>query len=92
MQEIQIPSAIEAFVSFLEIIAVPVAMYVINKINQSSSKIDRIEAILIGVDGKNGLRSRIRRLEVKVDALTLAQGRRHGEPIIIADSSEDETD
>jgi hypothetical protein len=79
------------FISLVEIIAIPLGAYVINKINQSSSKIDRIEAILIGVDGKNGLRSRIRRLEVKVDGLTIAQGRRHGESITIIEDDH-ETD
>lgn len=52
----------------------------------------KVETILIGADGKNGLRSRIRRLEIKVDQLTIAQAARHGEPPIFRTVVEEDLD
>lgn len=64
---------------FFELILVPSFLYIANKMSSLERKSDKLENILIGPDGKNGFRSRLRRLEVKVDNLIIQQASRHGE-------------
>ena len=107
MSVISTEQLLKFIMSLIELIIIPIVIYIVNKLNQSakslvetnvkiqeiSTKGGRIEAILIGVDGKNGLRSRIRRLEDKMDILSFAQGRRHGEPqMLFPTNDEDDED
>ena len=79
MGHLSTPEAVSLFIEILKLLVIPAVIYVVKSIHALDRKVDKINTVLIGVDGKNGLRSRIRRLEIKVDALAFAQAHRHGE-------------
>jgi hypothetical protein len=90
--------AFDAFFRILEAVLLALIAYIAGKIRELSGRVEgtqnevnKVSTILIGADGKNGLRSRIRRLEVKVDQLALQQAARHGEAPTIVISDEDDS-
>ena len=84
--------AVTVFFRLVEAVILPLSLYIANKISSLERKVDKVDTVLIGVDGKNGLRSRIRRLEVKVDKLSLLQAARHGEVPDIYDKDDEDDD
>ena len=57
--------------TFIEIIVAPLIVGIYNNQRRQDEKLTKLETILIGADGKNGIRSRVRRLERKVERLNL---------------------
>ncbi len=63
----------EVVKTIVQVLVIPFCVYLVNELKNTNKRIDdfrqefgEIKAILIGVGGKNGLRSRIRRIERKL--------------------------
>lgn len=81
----------------VELLILPFAYYLIKRldnmaaaIEKSNSTSNELKTILIGADGKNGIRSRVMRLEKKVSNLSLLQAARHGEASPLLEDDDDE--
>lgn len=79
----------EMLFKIIELLVLPFAWYIVKKLDSVVATVEDLKTILIGVDGKNGICSRVMRLERKVETLSLQQAARHGEPIR---EGEDEVD
>ncbi len=65
-------------IKLIEIILVPALWKIYTLLSKLSDKVNEVRTILIGADGKNGIRSRVRRLENKVEKLALAHAAVNG--------------
>jgi hypothetical protein len=74
----------------IEIAIVPLGAWIVNTLRMALEELRTLRTVLIGVDGKNGMRSRLRRLERRVEYLSLQQAARHGEPIEMDKAEEDD--
>jgi tetrahydromethanopterin S-methyltransferase subunit G len=97
--------AMDAIFRIIELVILPLLAFIAHKMNnlerklgstqsevsKMNSEVSKINTVLIGPDGKNGLRSRLRRLEVKVDQLALQQAARHGEAPTLLIPDEDDS-
>lgn len=63
----------------VKIIVVPMLAYILKKQTETSNEIQNLRTVLIGIDGKNGIRSRVMRVEAKLQNLSIAQALRHSE-------------
>ena len=77
---------IDSLFKLVELVLLPFSWYVIKRLNTLGDLLNELKndtrelkTILIGTDGRNGIRSRVIRLERKVEHLTLRQASRHGE-------------
>lgn len=74
----------------IEIAVIPFGAWIVNNLRLALEELRTLRTVLIGVDGKNGMRSRFRRLEKRVEMLALQQAARHGEvPQLDPDEDED---
>lgn len=73
----------------IEIAVIPFSLWIVNTLRLALEELRTLRTVLIGVDGKNGMRSRLRRLERRVEHLSLQQAARHGEAIEL-DTNEDD--
>ena len=74
----------------IELLILPFAWYIIKKLEAVVSTVQDLRTILIGVDGRNGIRSRVMRLERKVSNLALQQAARYSEVQLDETEEEDE--
>lgn len=81
----------------VELLLIPFAYYVIKRLDTVAEKVNdthgttqELKTILIGADGKNGIRSRVVRLERKVSNLSLQQAARHGETTHLMEPEDEE--
>lgn len=79
---------VEILFKFVELLLLPFAWHIIKRLDKLaevsttlSSDSRELKTILIGTDGKNGIRSRVMRLERRVETLSIRQASRHGEDI-----------
>lgn len=80
----------ESVFKIVELLILPFAWYIIKKLESVVSTVQDLRTILIGVDGKNGIRSRVIRLERKVEQLSLQQAARGADvPTMLDDESEE---
>ena len=80
-----------SLLKIVEVLFIPFGIYVVRGLQAVVSEVRSVKEALIGVDGKNGIRSRVEKLEIVVEDLRFAvaklsakQAIRHGE-----DSSDD---
>lgn len=73
----------------IEVAVIPFSLWIVNTLRLALEELRTLRTVLIGVDGKNGMRSRLRRLERRVENLSLQQAARHGE-VIELDTNEDD--
>jgi hypothetical protein len=73
----------------IEIAVIPFGAWIVNNLRLALEELRTLRTVLIGVDGKNGMRSRLRRLERRVEHLTLQQAARHGEAHEPVDDEDD---
>lgn len=73
----------------IEVAVIPFSLWIVNTLRLALEELRTLRTVLIGVDGKNGMRSRLRRLERRVENLSLQQAARHGEAIEL-DTNEDD--
>jgi hypothetical protein len=73
----------------IEVAVIPFSLWIVNTLRLALEELRTLRTVLIGVDGKNGMRSRLRRLERRVENLSLQQAARHGESIEL-DANEDD--
>lgn len=66
-------------IKILEILIVPFFLWVIKTLTTIQRELSDLKTVLIGIDGKNGIRSRVIRMERRVERLSAAQAHRHGE-------------
>jgi len=90
---------VDGIFKLVELLLVPFAWYVIKRLDVLAESLRAVskdtsdlKTILIGVDGRNGIRSRVMRLERRVEALALSQAVRHGEPIVVAETLTEDSD
>ena len=88
----EIPVILDADSVFkiIELLILPFAWYIIKKLEAVVSTVQDLRTILIGVDGRNGIRSRVMRLERKVSNLALQQAARYSEVQLDETEEEDE--
>lgn len=72
-------------VRVVEILVVPFVLWVVKTLTAIQREVSDLKTVLIGIDGKNGIRSRVIRVERRVERLSAAQVHRHGE-----DASDDD--
>lgn len=72
-------------VRVVEILIVPFVLWVVKTLTAIQREVSDLKTVLIGIDGKNGIRSRVIRVERRVERLSAAQAHRHGE-----DASDDD--
>ena len=76
--------------TIIEIAIIPLGAWIVNTLRMALEELRTLRTVLIGVDGKNGMRSRLRRLERRVENLSLQQAARHGEvPPVSIEEEED---
>ena len=87
---------VDVLFKFVELLLLPFAWHIIKRLDklaevstELSSDTRELKTILIGTDGKNGIRSRVMRLERRVETLALQQASRHNEPVVIVEQDED---
>lgn len=74
----------------IEVAIIPLGIWIVNSLRLALEELHTLRTVLIGVDGKNGMRSRLRRLERRVESLSLQQAAKHGEvPTNDIDEEED---
>lgn len=56
----------------VEILIIPFGAYVIKTLAAIQKEIVELKTVLIGVDGRNGIRSRVIRVERKVERLSMS--------------------
>lgn len=79
---------VDVLFKFVELLLLPFAYHIIKRLDrlddngakQTNNTLE-LKTILVGSDGKNGMRSRVMRLERRVEHLALQQASRHGEDI-----------
>lgn len=88
---------LDLLLKVVEILLLPFAWYVIKRLDavvEATSKgnetTNELKTILIGADGRNGIRSRVMRLEKKVSNLSLLQAARHGEAAPLLEEDDDD--
>ena len=76
----------DALLKIVELLFIPFGVYVVRGLQAVVSEVRSVKEALIGVDGKNGIRSRVEKLETVVEDLRFAVARlsakqaiRHGE-------------
>lgn len=69
----------EVIKTVIEIAVLPLGAWIVNNLRLALEELRTLRTVLIGVDGKNGMRSRLRRLERRVENLSLQQAARLGE-------------
>jgi len=79
----------EVVKTVIEVAVVPFGLWIVNTLRLALEELRTLRTVLIGVDGKNGMRSRLRRLERRVEHLTLQQAVRHGESPDLVDEEDD---
>lgn len=79
----------ELLKTVIEVAVIPFGLWTAKTLHLALQELRTLRTVLIGVDGKNGMRSRLRRLEKRVEILTLQQVARHGESIDLPDDDED---
>lgn len=79
----------EIIKTVIEIAVIPFGAWIVNNLRLALEELRTLRTVLIGVDGKNGMRSRLRRLERKVEHLTLQQAARRGEAHEPVDDEDD---
>ena len=79
---------LDVLFKFVELLLLPFAWHIIKRLDALAetsttlaSDSRELKTILIGTDGKNGIRSRVMRLERRVENLSIRQASRHGEEI-----------
>lgn len=80
------PAQWEALIKIIELLVLPFAWYVVKTLNELTKKVNELGVVLIGVDGKNGLRSRVIRMERRIERLAIRYAKDHDED----DDKEDE--
>ena len=70
---------IEGLKNIVEFLILPFALYIVRKLDELSKKVNELSVVLIGVDGKNGIRSRVIRVERRIERLHIAKGIQLGE-------------
>ena len=73
------PVAWEQLLKVVEVLIIPFGLYMVRVLTTIQKEVSDLKTVLIGIDGKNGIRSRVIRMERKVERLALAQANRHGE-------------
>jgi hypothetical protein len=73
------PEAWEQLLKVVEILIIPFGLYMVRVLTMIQKEVSDLKTVLIGIDGKNGIRSRVIRMERRVEKLALAQAHRHGE-------------
>lgn len=73
------PVAWEQLLRLVEILIIPFGIWVVKMLSMIQKEVSELKTVLIGIDGKNGIRSRVIRVERKVERLSLQQAQRHGE-------------
>ena len=68
-------------VRVVEILIVPFVLWVVKTLTAIQREVSDLKTVLIGIDGKNGIRSRVIRVERRVERLSAAQAHRHGEDV-----------
>lgn len=63
----------------IELLIVPFGIYIVKTLSNLLKDISDLKTVLIGIDGKNGIRSRVIRMERRIERLSAAQAHRHGE-------------
>lgn len=70
------PNDIYAIVKdVIQILIIPFCIYVVTSLRKVEKKVDTVNQTLVGQDGKNGLLSRVRRLEKLMENLRLGLAR-----------------
>lgn len=73
------PETWQNLIKIIEVLVVPFGLYVIKTLTSIQREVSDLKTVLIGIDGKNGIRSRVIRMERRVERLSAAQAHRHGE-------------
>ena len=81
------PVAWEQLLKVVEVLIIPFGLYMVRVLTAIQKEVSDLKTVLIGIDGKNGIRSRMIRVERRVERLAVAQAHRHGE-----DAEEDDED
>jgi hypothetical protein len=63
----------------IELVLIPFGIYLVRMLTAVTSDLKELKTVLIGIDGKNGIRSRVIRVERRIERLAAAQAQRHGE-------------
>lgn len=63
----------------IELLILPFTIYIVKTLTAIQREVSDLKTVLIGIDGKNGIRSRVIRMERRVERLSAAQAHRHGE-------------
>jgi hypothetical protein len=87
---------VDSIFKLVELLLLPFSWYVVRRLDTLADSIStltqdtrELKTILIGTDGKNGIRSRVIRLERKVENLSLRQASRHNEEHDVDDDNEE---
>lgn len=69
----------EQLLRVIEVLIIPFGLWMLKLLTEIQKEVSDLKTVLIGIDGKNGIRSRVVRVERRVERLSIAQAQRHGE-------------
>ena len=69
----------EQLLRVIEVLIIPFGLWMLKLLTAIQKEVSDLKTVLIGIDGKNGIRSRVIRVERRVERLSIAQAQRHGE-------------
>lgn len=64
----------EQFIKLLEITLLPFGVYIVKTLSSIQKEVSDLKTVLIGIDGKNGIRSRVVRIERRLDGVKHQDG------------------
>lgn len=87
----------DQIIKVVELLVLPFAWYIVNSLKDLSKRLDEVatearelKVVLIGVDGRNGMRSRFSRVERRVEQLVVNEASASGANKRFQDHEEEE--
>lgn len=68
------PVAWEQLLRVVEVLIIPFGLWMVKTLNSIQKEVTELKTVLIGVDGKNGIRSRVIYVERQVQRLAVKVG------------------
>ena len=73
------PELWDQMVKILELSVIPFAVWVTRTLNTLTSEIRSLKEALVGMDGRNGIRSKVEKLDTQVSWLVVRYAMKYGE-------------
>lgn len=83
---------LDGLVRVIEVVLVPILWKVYAALSGLTTQVGELRTVLIGSDGKDGIRSRVRRLEVRQERIALFIASQGGEYMVKPEAQPEDSD